>query len=202
MAPGTSSFEGLGGRIAAKVMARMNAESEMEAVALLAPDRSATVLAVGIGPGIGVRALAARLDAGRVVGIDPSCVMVEASTKENGTGIAAGRVEIMCTAAHRLPWPAGTFDGVVAVNSIQLWDPLPESMAEVARVMRPGARLVAMTHEWALVRAGGSVSAWFTEIQGLGAAAGLTDLRVRRGRAEHGRSVVLEGMRGAAGPPT
>jgi hypothetical protein len=45
-----------------------------------------------------------------------------------------------------LPAPNGAFHGAIAVNSIQLWEPLDDSIGEVARTLRPGGRLVALTH--------------------------------------------------------
>jgi hypothetical protein len=39
---------------------------------------------------------------------------------------------------------------VLAVNSIQLWDPLEAGVREVARVLAPGGVLVTITHVWAI----------------------------------------------------
>ncbi len=49
-----------------------------------------------------------------------------------------------------IPWPDATFSGVVAVNSMQLWEPLDAALREIARVLAPGGRLVTLTHRWAI----------------------------------------------------
>ena len=49
-----------------------------------------------------------------------------------------------------VPWPDAAFDAAVAVNSMQLWDPLHAAVRELARVVRPGGVLVAITHTWAV----------------------------------------------------
>lgn len=54
--------------------------------------------------------------------------------------LGEGRVLLTQARAQGLPWPHGTFAGVVAVNSVQLWEPLGRSVGEVARVLAVVAR--------------------------------------------------------------
>ena len=44
--------------------------------------------------------------------------------------------------ADALPWPPGTVDVVVAVNSVQLWDPPAGSLARIRQVLTPAGRLL------------------------------------------------------------
>jgi ubiquinone/menaquinone biosynthesis C-methylase UbiE len=133
-------------------MARLNRDMELAAVAELAPQPEDAVLAVGFGPGVGLAELVQRLPRGEVAGIDPSATMVSQATRRNRAAVAAGRVVLACAAAESIPWPGGRFDGVLAVNSIQLWDPLSSGLTEVARVLRQGGGLVAVTHCWAIAK--------------------------------------------------
>jgi hypothetical protein len=56
---------------------------------------------------------------------------------------------------------------------MQLLDPLEESIAEIAQVLRPGARPVTFTHDWAIQRgAGGAVEDWLARMSRLLAAKG------------------------------
>jgi ubiquinone/menaquinone biosynthesis C-methylase UbiE len=177
-------------------MARMNRAAEAEALEMLAPAPDASVLAVGFGPGVGLALLADRLTVGRVVGVDPSGTMLKTATRANRTAIAAGRVELRQARADATGAPDATFDGAVAVNSLQLCAPFAATAGELARVLKPGARLVSLTHDWALARHGGSAEAWLAEARAALAAAGFVELRDFRGQAEKGRIVALTAQRG------
>jgi ubiquinone/menaquinone biosynthesis C-methylase UbiE len=150
MDAGTTSFEGTTGRVAGAVMARMNRDMEHAAIDELDPAPSAAVLSIGFGPGVGIAALVQRLSEGPVAGIDPSSTMVDQARRRNRRAVDTGRVSLACAGAESIPWPDEAFDGVLAVNSIQLWDPLEAGVREVARVLRPGGALVTITHVWAV----------------------------------------------------
>jgi ubiquinone/menaquinone biosynthesis C-methylase UbiE len=189
-------FEGVAGAATAKVMARMNRASEREAIDLLAPGPSDRVIALGIGPGVGVDLLAARIPGGTVVGVDPSAAMLAEARRRNRRWIDSGAVELLESTAASLGSEDAAFDGAIAVNSIQLWEPLDASLREVARVLRSGARLVTLTHDWAIERSTGtSVASWSEQIRALCGVSGFTTPRVWRGRAEGGKSVAFEAIR-------
>ena len=146
----TTSFEGTTGRIAGAVMARMNRDMEHAAIDELDPPPHAAVLSIGFGPGAGIAALMPRLPEGRVAGIDPSPTMVDQARRRNRQAVDAARVSLARAAAESIPWPDEAFSGVLAVNSIQLWQPLEAGIREVARVLAPGGALVTITHVWAI----------------------------------------------------
>ena len=186
-------FDGMTGRATAKVMARMNRDAETEAVELLGPAPGDRVLAIGIGPGVGVAHLAGSVDGVTVVGIDPSAAMLAEAGRRNRRWIDAGRVELVRTTADALPGRDASFDGAVAVNSIQMWEPLDASLREVSRVLRPGARLVAITHDWAIERSTGrDPQAWFDWAAETCGRCGLDAPRTWRARAEGGKAVAFE----------
>jgi SAM-dependent methyltransferase len=183
------AFDGPAARMMAKHLEH-NRDAEAEAIEELAPGADDHVLAIGFGPGIGIELLAPRV--AKVTGIDPSKGMVKIASKRNRAAIAAGRVELVRASADSLPWDDATFDGVLTVNTIQLWDPFEPSVAEVARVMRPGARLVSYTHDWAIERFGGiAVDAWAERTAGICARHGLVEPRHWNGRAEDGGIVAF-----------
>jgi len=150
MDPGTTTFEGTAGRVSGALMARLNRDMERAAVDELAPGRDDAVLAVGFGPGVGIAELVARMPGGIVAGIDPSPTMVAQARRRNRAAIGAGRVALVRAGAEAIPWPDGAFRGVVAVNSMQLWDPLDDALCEVARVLAAGGQVVTVTHTWAI----------------------------------------------------
>ena len=167
-----------------------NRDGEAEAIEELDPAPGDHVLTIGFGPGIGVELLVTRV--ARVAGIDPSKAMVKIASGRCREAVAAGRVELVRASADELPWDDATFDGVITVNTIQLWDPFEASVAEVARVMRPGARLVSYTHDWAIeMFGGGPVDGWAERTAAICAHNGLVDARHWRGRAEDGKIVAF-----------
>ncbi len=141
---------------------------ERAAIDELAPPPDGCVLAVGFGPGVGIAELVPRLPHGFVGGVDPSAAMVHQAGRRNRAAVDAGRVHLSRSTADSIPWPDETFVGVLAVNSMQLWDPLDASVREVGRVLAPGGVLVTVTHVWAiekrspLERFVGSSASFFT----------------------------------------
>lgn len=189
-------FDGPIGWLAAAQMARGNAAAEAEAVETLAPGHGDAVLAVGFGPGVGIGRALERVPDGWVAGADPSLAMCRLAARRHRDEVLAGRVRLVRTTADALPWPDATFDGAMAVHSIQLWEPRAASLAEVARVLRPGARLVTLTHAFA-VRAVARVpvEVWVEELTSGVRAAGFDAVAHGRGRADGGRVVAVSGRR-------
>lgn len=98
-------------------------------------------LDVGCGTGGGVRALAARVaGVGRVVGVDKSETMIaEARARTAAPGTA---VEFLVADAHALPFPEGSFDCAFSLRVFEIVAEPRQVLAEMARVLRPGGRLV------------------------------------------------------------
>ncbi len=90
------------------------------------------VLEIGVGTG----AIAADLGRPAPLGVDLSMPMLVQAAARLGPRIAQGDVV-------QLPVRGGSLDAVVAVNVLHLLPDLPAALAEVARVLRPDAVLVA-----------------------------------------------------------
>ncbi len=189
-------LDGVAGMAAARVMAIVNADMEREAIDTLAPSVDDAVLEIGFGPGVGIEMLARKLAGGRVAGIDPSTAMLRAAERRNRAAIRAGRVELRLAAAHALPFDDASFDCAFAVNSMQFWDPLDASVAELARVLRPGAAFVALTHGWAIEKYA-PCDEWLERARAALAAHGLSDWRTWTGKARSGATVGLAVRNGA-----
>jgi ubiquinone/menaquinone biosynthesis C-methylase UbiE len=97
------------------------------------------VLDVGCGTG----RLSARLASGyrqaHVVGIDASTAMV----KNAATVAFTHRAQVAAAMAEQLPFADEVFDLVVVTLSLYHWRDMTAGLAEIGRVMAPGAALVA-----------------------------------------------------------
>lgn len=111
-----------------------------EAVAEVVPQR---VLEVGPGRGETAEWIASNT-AAEVVAVDQSERMVEL-TRARGIDARLGDVQA-------LPFPDGSFDVVVAAWMLYHVPDLDRGLAEIARVLRPGGRLVAVTNSRKHVR--------------------------------------------------
>ena len=149
--------QGLPGRLVGRLMARKNATLTRRVIVAAGLRGTETVLEIGCGPGVGLVALATALPHGRVLGAEPSATMrAQAARRLRGFG---DRVHVVDATAATLPWPAGTVDVVLAVNSVQLWHPLAGSLARVRKVLVPGGSLLVGLTEHAVQPDGSPVPA-------------------------------------------
>jgi SAM-dependent methyltransferase len=96
------------------------------------------VLDIGCGDGTLALTLAAR--GGRVCGVDTSPAMVAAATQ--GARTAGYAISFRQGRVQQLPFGDAQFDIVVAKTIFCFVDDPTEGFAEIARVLRPGGRLV------------------------------------------------------------
>ena len=147
-----------------------------------------TVLDVGCGGGRTIQTLADRATEGKVCGIDYSGTSVSVARRTNAAAIAAGRVAIEQASVSKLPFPDATFDLVTAVETHYYW-PAPESdLREIARVLKPGGRLMLIAETYRGQRFGAIVGVAMTLLraryltvqqhQDLLTAAGFTEVAV------------------------
>ncbi|WP_342164979.1 class I SAM-dependent methyltransferase [Methylobacterium sp. SD21] len=110
----------------------------MDALTLIretfAPLADRAILDIGCGTGTLARALSE--DGAAVTGIDPGA---EALAKAR-TLVPSARFE--AASADSLPFADGQFDGAVMLNSLHHVPDPAKALAEAARVLRPGGRLV------------------------------------------------------------
>ena len=195
---GKSSFEGRAGRLAGAVMTRLNRDMELAAIVELCPAEDGRVLAVGFGPGVGVAELVPRVPRGGVAGVDPSATMVEQACRRNRAAVASGRVRLERASAASIPWPGGSFDGVIAVNSLQLWKPIHASLRELARILAPSGTLVTLTHGWAIEKRAPETD-WVSMMTEALAVAGFVRISHRTARFRSGEGLFLRAERPSPG---
>lgn len=133
---------GLLGRGIAFIMARETWAENQRAIDALDVGASDRVIDIGCGHDRSLGALAARTTKGRVVGVDPSDLMVEIAVDRNRALIKAGKVQVAIASAGDLPFDAEAFDKALCVHVIYFWKDLRTSFREIARVLKPGGRFV------------------------------------------------------------
>lgn len=175
-------------------MARRNAVLTRRVVAALKLRGDETVVEFGPGPGVGLRLLAEALPGGRVVGVEPSSVMrTQAAAR---TRQFADRVDLIDATAATVTLPSGGIDAVCAVNNVQLWQPLPASLARVFQLLRPGGSVAFGITEHAVLPDGGSAGREFDAyLLPYLAEAGFTDLIAVWESGGNGEELLIQGRR-------
>lgn len=131
---------GLLGRLMGHIWINETAAVNDAAHELLAAQHDEHVLEIGFGPGRGIQRLTQR--AAQVTGVEVSDTMLAAAQRRNATAIRDGQVRLLRGDGTTLPLATDTVDAALAVHTLYFW-PQPEvSFAEIARVLRPGGRLV------------------------------------------------------------
>ena len=132
---------GLLGRLVAFIMARETWRQNLRAMDSLDIAQGDHVLDIGCGHGRSLTELAARAPRGRIVGVDPSELMVEIAKQQNRSLIEAARVDVVLCSVESLPFPDDMFDKAQCVHVLYFWNDIETSLREIARVLKPGGRL-------------------------------------------------------------
>jgi ubiquinone biosynthesis O-methyltransferase len=124
---------------------------------LLGDVNGCRVLDVGCGDGELAVELAKR--GASVTGIDASSAMIDAA--KNRAKQENANVTFEVAAAEHLPFPPGQFDIVTAVTVLCFVNDANPAFREIARVLRPGGRLViGELGRWSTWAAGRRIRAW------------------------------------------
>ncbi|MFV2104219.1 class I SAM-dependent methyltransferase [Micromonospora sp. LOL_024] len=110
-------------------------------VAAVAPE-SATILDVGTGPGRLLHELAGGRPDLTLAGVDPSPHMIRVAEQAAASRALGHRVRFQVADVADLPHPDGSVDVVISTLSLHHWPDLPAAATQLARVLRPGGRLM------------------------------------------------------------
>jgi SAM-dependent methyltransferase len=129
----------------------------------------------------------------RVSGIDASAAMIEAARSRARS--RGAEIDFKVARAERVPFPDGTFDIVAAVTMLCFVEDARPVFHEMARVLRPGGRLViGELGKWSTWAAARRIRAWLGST--LWRAARLRTARELRALAEQA-GLKVESVRGA-----
>lgn len=135
--------QGLFGRlIFGRLLNRANATVNRLVYDSLQHDAKSQLLEIGFGGGELLFRIARSLVEGRIEGVDISAEMLANAQRrvarmglEGSTGLQLGSVD-------SLPFADASFDCACSVHTIYFWPDLNHGLRELARVIRPGGRLV------------------------------------------------------------
>lgn len=115
----------------------------------LRPRPGESGLDIGCGPGLLAVELARKVGLkGRIVGIDTSPDMVAMSFGRAAAEGLAHHLKVLVADAAELPFGDETFDFLVATQVYEYVPDMKKALAEAARILRPGGRLVVLDTDW------------------------------------------------------
>ena len=129
------------GRLIAFIMARETWADNVKAIEMLNIQPGDHILDIGCGHGRGLAELARRAPTGHIFGVDPSDLMAKIAVDRNRALVKAGRLAVAISTATDLPFPDASFDASLCVHVLYFWTDLHTGFREIARVLKPGARL-------------------------------------------------------------
>ncbi len=140
-------------------------------------------LEVGFGPGADARrVLRAIGERGTYLGVDASEVMVRQARERNSDSVASGRARFVFGELERgLPARDGAHDVVFAINCAQFWTDLAGGLAEMARTLAPGGRLVVAVQPRNANASAADSARWAERLAAAAREAGLADVTVAMG---------------------
>lgn len=101
--------------------------------------QDAQTLDIGCGGGANLQRLLTLCPRGTATGVDYAPTSVQESRKTNEAAIEAGRCQVVQGDVAALPFEDDAFDFAMACETIYFWPDLDAALAQVRRVLRPGA---------------------------------------------------------------
>lgn len=137
---------GTSGKLAGRLMARGNAPAQAEVAEFMQVRPGDRILEVGYGPGRLLRRLLDTTEATLVAGVDPSEVMFVQAQRATCAFLGSGRLDLRVGEAAHLPYPAGSFEVTVSVNSVAVWPDVEAGLREMRRVLVEGGTALVGWH--------------------------------------------------------
>lgn len=115
-------------------------------LAMLAPQQGERALDIGCGPGMTTLSLAQAVGAsGSVTGVDIAEPMLAIARQRCG---ASPQVSFALTDVSALPYADASYDIALATQVYEYVDDIDGALAELARVVRPGGRVLLVDTDW------------------------------------------------------
>jgi arsenite methyltransferase len=134
---------GLFGRfVVGRMLNHANAEDNRLVFETLDPNPGGRILEIGFGGGALLFEIAGKLDGGHIDGVDISREMLAVASKKVARDALGESVSLHLAGVDALPFTNAKFDCAYSVHTIYFWPDLARGIAELARVIKPGGKLV------------------------------------------------------------
>ena len=131
---------GLGGPLIGRLWVKETAKVNDAALDLLSPTPGEDILEIGFGPGRTLGLLVGR--GARAAGVDVSDEMVRLAGRRNAALVRTGALTLHRGDGVTLPVDDSSQDAVLSVHNLFFWPEPEATIAELARVLRPGGRVL------------------------------------------------------------
>ncbi|ORA68983.1 SAM-dependent methyltransferase [Mycolicibacterium insubricum] len=132
---------GFAGRVVSRLLNRGNRSIVVAAVAAAGCVPGVRVADIGFGGGVGLELLL-DCDGTMVHGIEMSETMLAQAKRRFSDPILSGRLQLNSGRMESLPLDDSALDAIISTNTIYFVADLAAALRELARVLRPGGRLV------------------------------------------------------------
>ncbi|MDQ2716290.1 MAG: class I SAM-dependent methyltransferase [Chloroflexota bacterium] len=133
---------GIVGYMLGEQMVRQHMPETTWTLSLLDLKAEDQILELGFGAGRAIELVAVQASNGHISGIDLSQEMLRAASRRNTRAIKAGQVALYHGDLTTLPFADNQFDKVFSIQTLYFWPDPPRALAEISRVLKPGAILV------------------------------------------------------------
>jgi ubiquinone/menaquinone biosynthesis C-methylase UbiE len=123
-------------------MVRQHKPETVWTIQLLDLKQNEFILELGCGAGFAMKLLLDRSEVIKIIGIDLSETVLKSASIRNRSSLKSGRANLVHANVNKLPFPDNHFTKLYSIHSIYFWDNIPESVAEISRVLKTDGKVV------------------------------------------------------------
>lgn len=133
---------GFAGRIFGVVMERLSEPNYRWVLRQLVPNKPNSYLEIGFGTGRLAEMVAKELQPRRIVGVDPSALMLKTAQRRLRRFVGTTDIALTPGDDAMLASLAGAFDAIVATHSFQFWSAPDTTLARIREILAPSGLFV------------------------------------------------------------